>query len=182
MKSQPFFYCEKCDITLDKEQTRVETRAQSGKVRGEKITVEMPVRLCQICGTEINDIALDNAMMIAIYDVYRRNHNIIFSAEIVALREKYGLSQKNLALLLGLGEVTVHRYETGALADEAPSKLLRLMENPANLRKMLDESGDKISEFARAKVENRLAGLPDATKTTLRAKRPLKLAKISVSR
>ena len=80
-------------------------------------------------------------------------------AEIVALREKYGLSQKNLALLLGLGEITVHRYEGGALAEVAPSKLLRLMNNPANMRQMLNESGDVLSAKLRAKLQARLAEL-----------------------
>lgn len=159
MRSQPFFYCEKCDITLDKSETFVETRAQTGRVRGEEVTVDMPVRVCTICQTLINDNALDNALDIAIYDIYRQRHNIIFPAEIVALREKYGLSQKNLALLLGLGEITVHRYEGGALAEVAPSKLLRLMENPANMRQMLSESGDVLSDNLRAKLETRLTEL-----------------------
>ena len=159
MSPQPFFYCEKCDTTLDKEETFVETRVEVGRVRGEEISVEMPVRICKACGSILNDNALDNASIIATYDVYRERHNIIFPAEIIALREKYGLSQKNLALLLGLGEITVHRYEGGALAEVAPSKLLRLMNNPANMRQMLDESGDVLSARLRAKLEARLTAL-----------------------
>ena len=159
MRTQPFFYCEGCDTTVKPQETFVETRAQHGCVRGEDITVEMPVRICSACATIINDTALDTALDIATYDVYRARHNIVFPAEIVALREKYGLSQKNLALLLGLGEITVHRYEGGALADVAPSKLLRLMNNPANMRQMLSESGDVLSARLRAKLEARLAEL-----------------------
>ena len=159
MQPQPFFYCEKCDTTLDEQETFVETRAQHGCVRGEDIAVEMPVRICKVCGSILNDNALDNALIIATYDVYRERHNIIFPAEIIALREKYGLSQKNLALLLGLGEITVHRYEGGSLADVAPSKLLRLMNNPANMRQMLDESGAVLSDKLRAKLEARLTEL-----------------------
>ncbi len=159
MQSQPFFYCETCDTTLDESETLSETRAHIGQVRGEEITVEMPVRICAICQSLINDTALDTALDIAIYDVYRARHNIVFPAEIVTLREKYGLSQKNLALLLGLGEITVHRYEGGALADVAPSKLLRLMNNPANMRQMLNESGDVLSANLRVKLETRLSEL-----------------------
>lgn len=159
MRSQPFFYCEKCDTTVAPSETFVETRSQSGRVRGEEIDVEMSVRICSACQTLINDNALDNAMIIATYDVYRVRHDLIFPAEIVALREKYGLSQKNMALLLGLGEVTVHRYEGGALAEVAPSKLLRLMNNPVNMRQMLLESGSVLSDNLRAKLEARLAEL-----------------------
>ncbi len=159
MRSQPFFYCEHCDTTLKKERTFVESRLETGRVRGEEIAVEMPLRICSICQTILNDNELDNALIIATYDSYRERHNIIFPSEIVALREQYGLSQKNLALLLGLGEVTVHRYEGGALADVAPSKLLRLMKNPANMRQMLNESGDVLSAKLRAKLEARLTEL-----------------------
>ena len=159
MQPQPFFYCEKCDTTLKPEKTYLETRIETGYVRGEEIAVEMPVRICSICQTILNDNNLDNALIIATHDRYRERHNIVFPAEIVAIREKYGLSQKNLALLLGLGEVTVHRYEGGALADVAPSKLLRLMDDPANMRRMLDESGDVLSAKLRAKLEARLAEL-----------------------
>ena len=164
MQPQPFFYCEKCDTTLSKEKTFVEARVETGCVRGEEIAVEMPVRICSACGALINDNSLDNALVTATYDVYRERHNIVFPSEIVALREKYGLSQKNLALLLGLGEITVHRYEGGALADVAPSKLLRLMNEPANMRRMLDESGDVLSAKLRAKLEARLAELGAPTR------------------
>ena len=159
MRAQPFFYCEKCDTTLSEQETFVETRIETGCVRGEEISVEGPVRICAACRSILNDNALDNALIIATYDRYRERHNIVFPAEIVALREKYGLSQKNLALLLGLGEITVHRYEGGALAEVAPSKLLRLMNNPANMRQMLDESGDVLTDKLRAKLEARLTEL-----------------------
>ena len=159
MRPQPFFYCEQCCTTVKPQGTFVETRAETGRVRGEEISVEMPVRICSACGALINDNELDNASIIATYDVYRERHNIIFPAEIVAIRDKYGLSQKNLALLLGLGEVTVHRYEGGALAEVAPSKLLRLMNEPSNMRRMLDESGDVLSAKLRAKLEARLTEL-----------------------
>lgn len=151
----PFFYCSHCG-ELEEEQTRIETQSQTFNVRGEAITVEMPLRLCCECGEKMSDTILDDAMIHALYDVYRGRHNLIFPAEIVALRQKYGLSQKNLAVLLGLGEITVHRYETGALAEAAPSKLLRLMEDPANMQKMLAESGAKIPDAARAKVQKRV--------------------------
>ena len=156
---QPFFYCEQCDTTRLEPFTRVETRAQSGRVRGETIVVEMPARICQACDALMSDTTLDTALDIATYGVYRARHNIIFPAEIKALREKYGLSQKSLALLCGLGEVTVHRYEGGALAEVAPSKLLRLMNDPANMRQMLDESGDVLSAKLRAKLDARLSQL-----------------------
>jgi len=39
--------------------------------------------------------------------------------EIRELRKRYGLTQKELSLLLGWGSVTMSRYENGALQDVA---------------------------------------------------------------
>lgn len=170
--AQNFFFCTRCG-ELEANQTRVETRAQSGAIRGEEITAEMPVRLCTTCGEELSDTALDDAMLIASYDVYRERHNLIFPAEISALREKYGLSQKNLALLLGLGEVTVHRYEGGALAEAAPSNLLRLMNDPANMQRMLGQNGEQIPLRARTILAGKLASLEGKSEPESKTKREL---------
>lgn len=43
--------------------------------------------------------------------------------EIVAIRESYGLSQVDLAKLLGWGEATISRYESKAIQDEAYLKI-----------------------------------------------------------
>jgi uncharacterized protein YegP (UPF0339 family) len=63
--------------------------------------------------------------------------------------------------LLGFGDVTIHRYENGALQDAAHDRLLRLIREPANLRTLLEgaagsapsglrvpsESGEKVLRF-----------------------------------
>lgn len=64
---QPFFFCSKCG-ELDIGETRVEKRVQSGEVRGEEITVEMPLRVCALCGEVLSDVVLDDAALIAMYE------------------------------------------------------------------------------------------------------------------
>lgn len=48
---------------------------------------------------------------------------LLTSDEIVAIRESYGLSQVDLAKLLGWGEATISRYESKAIQDEAYRKI-----------------------------------------------------------
>ena len=55
---------------------------------------------------------LMNENLLAARDAYRCAHGLLTSQEIVQLRKKYGLTQKEFAFLLGWGEITVTRYET----------------------------------------------------------------------
>ena len=48
---------------------------------------------------------------------------LLTSDEIVAIRESHGLSQADLAKLLGWGEATISRYESKAIQDEAYLKI-----------------------------------------------------------
>jgi len=65
-------------------------------------------------------------------DAYRAQHGLLSSDEIIAIRKKYGITQKELANLLGWGDITVSRYETSHIQDETYDRELRIvMSNPA---------------------------------------------------
>ena len=55
------------------------------------------------------------------------------------LRKIYNLTQKELSDLLGFGDVTLSRYENGALQDETHDTLLRLALDPKNLISLIKE-------------------------------------------
>ena len=118
--------CPACDAS----ETRVDEREQTFTIQGEPITVYAPVRVCARCGEAVFDYEIDDAMMAAVYAEYRRRHNILSPDEIRELRERYGLSQRSFALLLGWGEVTIHRYEQGKFPDTAHNLTLRLLTDP----------------------------------------------------
>jgi DNA-binding transcriptional regulator YiaG len=65
-------------------------------------------------------------------------------AEIVSLRETYGLTQRGLSNLLGMGEVTIHRYENGSIPDEANNQLLQMLQDPWNMQRLLKERGSQL--------------------------------------
>ena len=48
-----------------------------------------------------------------------RGKGFLQPEEIEKIRKQYGLSQKNFARLLGWGDITIHRYESGAIQDDA---------------------------------------------------------------
>jgi putative zinc finger/helix-turn-helix YgiT family protein len=112
-------------------------RSEVFEVRGENIKIENELYRCGICGTEFLDMNSEFDPFDLAYREYRRRKGMIQPEQIKDFRKKYGLSQKELSSLLGLGEVTLSRYENGSLQDEVHDKLLSLAMEPINLKKLL---------------------------------------------
>ena len=126
-------------------------------VRGEPIEIEAEVAVCQKCGEKIFDEERDSRNLEKAYSHYREAHNLLPPDEIRTMREKYGLSQRALARLLGWGEITIHRYENGAIQDNVHDSLLRLIENPQNMQKFLEANRNKLPPYTAARLEKRIA-------------------------
>ena len=75
----------------------------------------------------------------------------------------YGLTQRSLSILLGMGEITIHRYESGSIPDEAHNQLLIMMQNPWNMKQILMRRGDCIPVSQRKKVVAKLEKLQKHT-------------------
>jgi len=68
----------------------------------------------------------------ALKDAYRKAKGLLTSEEIIAIRRKYGITQRDLCLLLGWGEKTITRYESHQVQDFAHDSILRkLADDPA---------------------------------------------------
>jgi putative zinc finger/helix-turn-helix YgiT family protein len=146
-------YCENCD---KKVASRIVEREIELLVRGEPTKVLARVRICDSCGEECYDEELENTLFKTAYDLYRRRHNIVFPEEIRAIREKYGLSQRGLAVLLGWGEITIHRYEGGSIADEAHNQLLHLLKYPENMLRIVEMNGCRLPASSLKKLRAKL--------------------------
>ena len=60
--------------------------------------------------------------------IYRKRHGLLSCAEIVAIRRKLKLTQAELAALLGLGDNTLSRWESGfVIQSKVMDTLLRLL-------------------------------------------------------
>ena len=128
--------CPVCDNSTGIE-AKKETRELS--VRGEPFTVEVDYYRCPQCGEEFV-LPSKSDPLDAAYRAYRERHKLLQPEEIRAFRHKYGLTQSELASLLGLGGATLSRYETGRLQDETHDTLLRLAMKPESLRELVAAS------------------------------------------
>lgn len=129
------------------------------EIRGEQVTVDARIAVCRSCGEEIGLGELDDATFKAAYAVYRARHDLLQPEHIKAIRSKYGLGQKAFARLLGWGDVTLARYETGSLQSVSHDQTLRLAEDPGNVRRLLSQNKDRLSAEQVEALEGRLRQL-----------------------
>ena len=77
----------------------------------------------------------------------------ITAQDIKDIREKYGLSQKSFANLLGLGEASIARYEKGHKPSKANANLIRAAKIPRFIMDCLQRDGDVLSAKERDNVQ-----------------------------
>ena len=70
-----------------------------------------------------------NKNALAIKDAYREKVGLLTSNEIIRLREKYGVSQKDLSEILDWGKATITRYENHQVQDRAHDDILRKIDS-----------------------------------------------------
>ena len=94
-----------------------------------------------------------------LYDIYKQKNNLLTSTEIKKIREKYGLNQKDYALVIGVGEITVHRFEKGAIQTEAVDSIMRLSNDPDNMYFLLLQNKKNIDESLYITVTKKIKNL-----------------------
>lgn len=84
--------------------------------------------------------------LLAARDAYRKKNNLLTSKEIKAIRTKFKLTQADFAIILGLGEITITRYETKQIQDVSIDQIIRFVnDNPFILLEYLEKRKDKFS-------------------------------------
>lgn len=146
----------------------VEKRKQTFKVRNTEITVLADARVDDQSNEIIFDYDLDNQAINMAFDEYRKKHSIVSPDEIVGFRNKYDLSQRSLAKLLGIGSATVARYEKGSLPTESISNLLQqFIDDDDVFASFFETNGFKLSVTDQDKVKNVLSGMKNSLKVNL---------------
>jgi len=93
---------------------------------GRTYRVEVPALTVPQCGN-CQALSIDDDADHQISSAFRRAAGLLAPEEIRQGREKLGLTQKQFANLLGVGEATVSRWETGAqIQQRAMDRFLRV--------------------------------------------------------
>lgn len=149
-------YCTRCDdfrncISIQQEETF--------QVRDEEITIFAEHLKCDTCGEIIPDLELDETNYQLVYAEFRKRKSFLQPNEIKQLREMYGISQRNLAKLLGWGHATISRYESGAVQGTAHNNQLLSLKQPENMLEILEQGRTKLSPRDFSKIKNNIISL-----------------------
>lgn len=86
---------------------------------------------------------------LAMKDAYRKMEGLLTSEQIIAIRDRYRISQKDFSQVLDWGMATITRYENHQVQDRAHDDILRkINDDPKWFLEMIDRAKDSISEKA----------------------------------
>lgn len=149
--------CPLCDKMHEVEERK---RVTSIELKGEEVTYEERFYFCANAEEDENEFetgAMTNENLLNARNAYRIKKGLLTSYGIVEIRESYGLSQVDLARLLGWGEATISRYESKAIQDEAYDTMLRLIkDNPLQALEFLKKNTDKFTEMKSQEIRSKI--------------------------
>lgn len=133
-------YCPYCKKEVE---YKIEKR-ELKEFRGIEVNTFENVAICNECNQDLYANKIEDENNERIYKIYREKANIIKADDIVKLREKYDISQRELTAILGFGKMTINRYERGGLPTKSQSDYIKL----------LIENEDKFIEKVNEAYEN----------------------------
>lgn len=149
-----------CPLCDRKHEVEERIRVTTTVIKGEKVAYEEKFYFCANANEDENEFesgTMTNENLLNARNAYRVKKGLLTSNEIVAIRESYGLSQVDLAKLLGWGEATISRYESKAIQDEAYDTMLRLVkDNPLQALEFLKKNGEKFSKLKQLEIRAKM--------------------------
>lgn len=133
-------YCPYCKKEVE---YKIEKR-ELKEFRGIEVNTFENVAICNECNQDLYVNKIEDENNERIYKIYREKANIIEAEDIVKLREKYDISQRELTAILGFGKMTINRYERGGLPTKSQSDYIKL----------LIENEDRFIEKVKEAYEN----------------------------
>lgn len=146
-------------MVINKNNTKIIKKKATYEVKGEPIEITEKVRINMANNQEMIDEKLEDENLEKIYNQYRKKKGLLTPAQIRNIRGRYGLSQRAFSRILGWGEITIHRYESGALQDRSHNDYLVLLQNPNNMKKLLEENKDRINQKDYLQIKNNIQNI-----------------------
>ena len=116
-------YCPYCKKEVN---YKVEKR-EVKDFKGIDIDTFEQVAMCNECNNDLYVNDLENENNKRIYEAYREKTDIIKPQDIIELRDKYSISQRELTAILGFGKMTINRYERGGVPTKSQSDYIKLL-------------------------------------------------------
>jgi putative zinc finger/helix-turn-helix YgiT family protein len=104
---------------------KIKKTLKHANVKGVGIKFNVEMHVCPVCGFEAGTIQSAGAVQKAMADAYRSKKGLLTGQEITSMRRAKGLSQQDLAKLMGIGIASIKRWETGLIQTKSMDMALR---------------------------------------------------------
>lgn len=155
-------YCPICDKKVDYVVSMDEV---TQKVKDKVYTLSVKVPHCIHCSEELFVDSIDTESQQRFFDAYRKDHQLPNVEEIVNTRKKLELNQRDFSRLLGLGEISISRFELGSLPNFGSVALIPSILDIKVLERQYQLNQSKLSEEGIASIEKYLEIFSDASLT-----------------
>ena len=131
---------------------RVVYTPDSWEFRGEKYDFTYIAYRDDESGEEFTTTESDTIWYNHVTNQYREKHGIPYQDEIIALRERYGVSAAKMSVILGFGANQYRLYEDGEVPSESNGKMIRSAMNPKVFLDLVRSSKNQLTEKEFAKI------------------------------
>ena len=143
--------CPDCEKEVKVSEIQKETNVV---INGKNVSFLAPMYKCSICGAEFQTMEqLEESLKLGKAAAEKKEDDLT-PEKIISIREKYNASQKAFAIILGMGELTINKYEQGEKPSSSNRMLLLLSEDPACFYKMYEINKYKIGALQKEKIEH----------------------------
>ena len=126
------------------------------KVRGENYPYIHIAYRDEEKGKQFTTDESDTACYFQATNQYRERHGIPYRDEIVALRERYGVSATKMAMILGFGTNQYRLYEMGEVPSESNGKMIRSAMTPQVFLDLVRSTRSQLTDKEYAKIITRV--------------------------
>lgn len=138
-----------CLICMEEHEVDIVEIIDTEIFKGEEVDFKAIYEYCPIGDELLETEEMIRSNSLAMKDAYRKKMNLLTSKEIIEIREKYEVSQKDFSEILDWGRATITRYENHQVQDRGNDNVLRKIESdPKWFLEMLRKSKEKLSDKA----------------------------------
>ncbi len=131
-------------------------RWEDMEFRKDKIRVVVPYYICEDTKEQFTTTESDGVWMNQLHNHYCSKYGIPFTDEIIALRERYGISALKMSLILGFGENQWRRYEQEEIPSLSNGKMIRSIMNPKVFLDLVECSKSVLTEKEYEKITSKV--------------------------
>ena len=136
------FFCENCRDNMEITIKNIKT---FGEIRDKKYYYIGKAAYCSKCNSEIYVSKVVDYNLKELYDVYRKENDIISLKQVQEIPTKYSIDIQNISLLLGWSEQTFSRYFDGDVPTKQCSAILsRIYNDPSYYLELLENNRENL--------------------------------------